>query len=109
MDLTDLAVEAASAAPVPHDYEQALRKSLLYFEAERYYDAGDHVKFGLSMAITVTMLSWSLLEYDGDVAAAGELAHALESIKWGTDYFIKANTKPDELSVEAPSLEYLLE
>uniref|UniRef100_A0ACD6ANP8 Uncharacterized protein n=1 Tax=Avena sativa TaxID=4498 RepID=A0ACD6ANP8_AVESA len=127
-----LASEAASsAAGAPHDYEEALRKSLLYFEAQRsgrlphgqrvawrdhsgltdgleqgvdlvggYYDAGDHVKFGLPMAFTVTMLSWSLLEYGGDVAASGELAHALESIKWGTDYFIKAHTQPDELWAE---------
>ena len=29
-----LASEAA-AVPVPHDYEEALRKSLLYFEAQR--------------------------------------------------------------------------
>jgi hypothetical protein len=65
-----------------------------------YYDAGDHVKFGLPMAFTVTMLSWSLLEYGADVAHAGELAHALESIKWGTDYFIKAHTKPHELWAE---------
>ncbi|CDP19278.1 unnamed protein product [Coffea canephora] len=48
----------------------ALSKSLLYFEAQRYYsdgleqgvdlvggyyDAGDHVKLGLPMAFTVTM------------------------------------------------------
>ncbi|PWZ06444.1 Endoglucanase 16 [Zea mays] len=127
---------AATDAPPPassprHDYEDALRKSLLYFEAQRsgrlphgqrvtwrdhsgltdgleqgvdlvggYYDAGDHVKFGLPMAFTVTMLSWSLLEYGADVADAGELAHALESIKWGTDYFIKAHTRPDELWAE---------
>ncbi|CAL4885282.1 unnamed protein product [Urochloa decumbens] len=114
-----------------HNYEDALQKSLLYFEAQRsgrlphsqrvawrhhsgltdgleqgvdlvggYYDAGDHVKFGLPMAFTVTMLSWSLIEYGGDVAAAGELGHALEAIKWGTDYFIKAHTKPDELWAE---------
>ncbi|XP_003564003.2 endoglucanase 16 [Brachypodium distachyon] len=130
-----VAVAAASAAlllaDAAHDYEEALRKSLVYFEAQRsgrlphgqrvawrdhsgltdgleqgvdlvggYYDAGDHVKFGLPMAFTVTMLSWSLLEYGADVAAAGELAHALESIKWGTDYFIKAHTQPDELWAE---------
>ncbi|KAM3243822.1 hypothetical protein ACQJBY_055636 [Aegilops geniculata] len=114
-----------------HNYEEALRKSLLYFEAQRsgrlphgqrvpwrdhsgltdgleqgvdlvggYYDAGDHVKFGLPMAFTVTMLSWSMIEYGDDVAAAGELAHALEAIKWGTDYFIKAHTQPDELWAE---------
>ncbi|VAI55440.1 unnamed protein product [Triticum turgidum subsp. durum] len=55
-----------------------------------YYDAGDHVKFGLPMAFTVTMLSWAVLEYGDQIAAAGEGAHALQSIKWGTDYFIKA-------------------
>ena len=70
-----------------------------------YYDAGDNVKFGLPMAFTVTMLSWSLLEYGADVADAGELAHALESIKWGTDYFIKAHTRPDELWAEVRTIE----
>ncbi|KAE8816346.1 endoglucanase 16-like [Hordeum vulgare] len=66
-----------------------------------YYNAGDHVKFGLPMAFTVTMLLWSLLEYGSDVTATGELAHTLESIKWGTDYFVKAHTKPDELWAES--------
>ncbi|CDP19286.1 unnamed protein product [Coffea canephora] len=28
-----------------------------------YYDAGDHVKFGLPMAFTVTMLSWDVIEF----------------------------------------------
>ncbi|OAY76667.1 Endoglucanase 7 [Ananas comosus] len=60
-----------------------------------YYDAGDHVKFGLPMAFTVTMLSWSVLEYQEQVTAAGEFGHALEAIKWGTDYFIKAHTAPN--------------
>nr|CAB3470187.1 unnamed protein product [Digitaria exilis] len=133
--LSSMASAEPSSSPSPaaarHDYEDALHKSLLYFEAQRsgrlphgqrvawrdhsgltdgleqgvdlvggYYDAGDHVKFGLPMAFTVTMLSWSLLEYGDDVADAGELAHALESIKWGTDYFIKAHTRPDELWAE---------
>ncbi|GJN38138.1 hypothetical protein PR202_gb27151 [Eleusine coracana subsp. coracana] len=38
-----------------------------------YYDAGDNVKFGLPMAFTVTMMSWSVLEYGEQMAAAGEL------------------------------------
>jgi hypothetical protein len=59
-----------------------------------YYDAGDHVKFGLPMAFTVTMLSWSVIEFGEEIAAAGEYQHALEAIKWGTDYFIKAHTHP---------------
>ncbi|CAD6233254.1 unnamed protein product [Miscanthus lutarioriparius] len=62
-----------------------------------YYDAGDNVKFGLPMAFTVTMMSWSVLEYGNQMAAAGELGHAVEAIKWGTDYLVKAHPEPNVL------------
>ncbi|XAR56728.1 Cellulase [Bertholletia excelsa] len=62
-----------------------------------YYDAGDNVKFGLPMAFTVTMLSWGVIEYGDQITGAGEYGHALEAIKWGTDYFIKAHTHPNVL------------
>jgi hypothetical protein len=62
-----------------------------------YYDAGDNVKYGLPMAFTVTMLSWNVIQYRHHLQRAGELAHALEAIKWGTDYFIKAHPEPDVL------------
>ncbi|KAJ4842019.1 hypothetical protein Tsubulata_012335 [Turnera subulata] len=62
-----------------------------------YYDAGDNVKFGLPMAFTITMLSWGVIEYGRQIAGAGEYDHALEAIKWGTDYFIKAHTHPNVL------------
>ncbi|EAZ44630.1 hypothetical protein OsJ_29250 [Oryza sativa Japonica Group] len=86
----------------PLDYREALEKSpaLLRGAAQGvdlvggYYDAGDHVKFGLPMAFTVTMLSWGAIDFAADIAAAGEWRHALEAIKWGTDYFVKAHTHP---------------
>nr|ARA95692.1 glucanase 6 [Nepenthes ampullaria] len=59
-----------------------------------YYDAGDNVKFGLPMAFTITMISWSIIEYGRQMAAHGELGHAMEAVKWGTDYFIKAHPEP---------------
>eukprot|EP00252_Welwitschia_mirabilis_P011164 TRINITY_DN25101_c0_g1_i1.p1 TRINITY_DN25101_c0_g1~~TRINITY_DN25101_c0_g1_i1.p1 ORF type:complete len:631 (+),score=55.32 TRINITY_DN25101_c0_g1_i1:183-2075(+) len=62
-----------------------------------YYDAGDNVKFGLPMAFTVTTLSWSVIEYGKHMARSGELVHAMDAIKWGTDYFIKAHPEPDVL------------
>ncbi|RDX62543.1 Endoglucanase 11, partial [Mucuna pruriens] len=65
-----------------------------------YYDAGDHVKFGLPMAFTITMLSWGAIEYRQQIEDAGELKHTLEAIKWGTDYFIKAHTSPNVLWAE---------
>ncbi|KAG0486021.1 hypothetical protein HPP92_008116 [Vanilla planifolia] len=65
-----------------------------------YYDAGDHVKFGLPMAFTITMLSWATVEYGEEISAAGELDNALMAIKWGTDYFLKAHTEPNVLWVQ---------
>ncbi|XP_042506171.1 endoglucanase 6-like [Macadamia integrifolia] len=59
-----------------------------------YYDAGDNVKFGLPMAFTITMMSWSIVEYRKQMAASGELGHAMEAVKWGTDYLIKAHPQP---------------
>lgn len=69
-----------------------------------YYDAGDNVKFGLPMAFTVTMMSWSVLEYGKQLASNGELGHAMEAVKWGTDYFIKAHPSPHVLYGEVISL-----
>ncbi|RWR84087.1 endoglucanase 6 [Cinnamomum micranthum f. kanehirae] len=60
-----------------------------------YYDAGDNVKFGLPMAFTITMMSWSIVEYGKQMAASGELGHAMEAVKWGTDYLIKAHPEPN--------------
>ncbi|KAF3660776.1 Endoglucanase 15 [Capsicum annuum] len=107
------------------DYEIALKKSLLYYEAQRsgklpydqrvqwrgdsalkdgkhegidltggYYDAGDNVKFGFPMAFTITMLAWSVTEFRHYLNSQNELKNVLNTIKWGTDYFIKAHKEP---------------
>ncbi|CAM6091537.1 unnamed protein product [Calypogeia fissa] len=65
-----------------------------------YYDAGDNVKFGLPMAFTITTLSWSAIAYQGQLQQQGQLNTALDSIRWGTDYFIKAHPEPNVLWAE---------
>ncbi|KAI3728550.1 hypothetical protein L6452_17187 [Arctium lappa] len=62
-----------------------------------YYDAGDHVKFGLPMAYSVTMLSWGAIEYGRSMMDLNQMGHVLNAIKWGTDYFIKAHSQPNVL------------
>ncbi|XP_070571475.1 endoglucanase E-4-like [Ptychodera flava] len=59
-----------------------------------YYDAGDHVKFGFPMAFTTTALTWGLIEFKDAYEAAGQLSCMYETIKWATDYFIKAHVSP---------------
>ncbi|XP_061340656.1 endoglucanase 8-like [Gastrolobium bilobum] len=105
------------------NYAEALTKSILFFEGQRsgklppsqrmtwrkdsalrdgsdyhmdmvggYYDAGDNVKFHFPMAFTTTMLAWSVIEF-GDLMGS-EQKNALEAIRWGTDYFLKATKFP---------------
>ncbi|KAM3685656.1 hypothetical protein ACB098_11G137800 [Castanea mollissima] len=62
-----------------------------------YYDAGDNVKFGFPFAFTITMLSWSTIEFQAQLEAKKELSNALDAIKWGTDYLIKAHPEPNVL------------
>lgn len=47
-----------------------------------YYDAGDAIKFHFPSSFTLTMLSWSVIEYKAKYEAAGELNHVKEIIKW---------------------------
>jgi endoglucanase len=62
-----------------------------------WFDAGDHVKFGLPMAQATAMLAWGVVEYRDAYTRAGQLQVALDDIKWATDYMIKAHTAPNEL------------
>ncbi|KAH9314038.1 hypothetical protein KI387_022665 [Taxus chinensis] len=117
---------SSSAMP---DYKDALSKSILFFEGQRsgklppnqrlkwrkdsalhdgseenvdlvggYYDAGDNVKFGLPMAFSITMLGWSVIEYGRFMGS--DLNHAMDAIRWGTDYLLKATAHPGTVYVQ---------
>lgn len=53
-----------------------------------YYDAGDNTKFHFPMAFAMTMLSWSVIEYEHKYRAIGEYDHIRNLIKWGNDYLL---------------------
>ncbi|XP_010251913.1 PREDICTED: endoglucanase 1-like isoform X2 [Nelumbo nucifera] len=125
-----LAFSLCCSALDSRDYYNALEKSILFFEGQRsgklpsnqhltwrgdsglsdgssyhvdlvggYYDAGDNVKFGLPMAFSMTMLSWSIIEFGSSMQ--DQMEHAKASIRWGTDYLLKASTAtPDTLYVQ---------
>ncbi|CAF1912573.1 endoglucanase 10-like [Brassica napus] len=64
------------------------------------YDAGDHIKFGFPMAFTATVLSWSILEYGDQMDVVNQLDPAKESLRWTTDYFIKAHPSDNVLYIQ---------
>ncbi|XP_061341768.1 endoglucanase 8-like isoform X2 [Gastrolobium bilobum] len=57
-----------------------------------YYDAGDNIKFNFPMAFSTTMLAWSVIEFGKFMGP--DLKHALDAIRWATDYFLKATSIP---------------
>lgn len=53
-----------------------------------YYDAGDNIKFHFPMAFSMSLLSWSVVEYSSKYKDLGEYDHIRDIIKWGTDYLL---------------------
>jgi len=70
---------------------------IMYICIGGYYDAGDYTKFGFPMAFSITMLAWGVIEYWDVYESIGELKIALEALKWGSDYFLKAHVSTYEL------------
>ena len=61
-----------------------------------YHDAGDHMKFGLPLASTLSTLAWGGLSFSAGYEAAGQMDELLAAVRWGTDYLLKAHgTDPD--------------
>jgi hypothetical protein len=67
------------------------------------YDAGDHMKFGLPMAFTATVLSWAILEYGDQMDVVNQLEPAKDSLKWITDYLINAHPEANVLYIQVCS------
>lgn len=65
-----------------------------------YYDAGDHVKFAFPMASAMTLLSWGGIEYPKGYARSGQWNQLLQTVRWGTDWLMKAHTARNELYVQ---------
>jgi len=61
-----------------------------------YFDAGDHMKFGFPMASAATVLAWGLVDYEAGYTSAGALVDGRRTVRWATDYFLKAHTAPNE-------------
>ncbi|KAH9505669.1 hypothetical protein Btru_055467 [Bulinus truncatus] len=112
--LTTVVISCASVDSAK-DYAAALGKSILFYDAQRsgplpannpipwrgdsalhdcvvggWYDAGDHVKFGLPMAASALNLLWSVYKWKDGYTKAGQLNQMYDMIKWPLDYFLKA-------------------
>jgi endoglucanase len=80
---------------VPDDVVRDSAGSIVVDLRNGYFDAGDHVKYNLPMTAAVTTLGWGLYKY-GSALPTSLRAEALETIRWATDYLIKAHPSANE-------------
>ncbi|KAM6542519.1 hypothetical protein CsatB_006966 [Cannabis sativa] len=59
-----------------------------------FYDSGNNIKFSFPTAYTITLLSWSVIEYHQKYSEIGEVDHVKDIIKWGTHYLLKLFVSP---------------
>lgn len=66
-----------------------------------FYDSGNNIKFSFPTAYTITLLSWTVIEYHQKYADIGELEHVKDIIKWGSDYLLKLFIPPPSNSTSS--------
>lgn len=55
-----------------------------------FHDAGDTVKFGLPQTYAAGVLGWGMYEFPQAYTATGTWNHAMDEMKWFTDYFLRS-------------------
>ncbi|KAK9694384.1 hypothetical protein K7432_013445 [Basidiobolus ranarum] len=108
LNVSILFFEAQRSGSLPPNQRVQWRKSAHLEDGKKYdwdlsggyYDAGDFIKFGLPGSYSMTMLSWSLIEYPTGFAKAKQLEYILEAIKWGLDYILKCHVERAKFVVQ---------
>jgi hypothetical protein len=55
-----------------------------------FHDAGDTVKFGLPQTYAASVLGWGMYEFPQAYQSTGTWNHAMDEMKWFTDYFLRS-------------------
>jgi endoglucanase len=55
-----------------------------------FHDAGDTVKFGLPQTYAAGVLGWGMYEFPQAYTATGTWNHAMDEMKWFSDYFLRS-------------------
>lgn len=61
-----------------------------------FYDAGDHVKFGLPGAFSFTLLGWSAFDQKNAWVETGQWDELTNILRWETEYLMRAHIRDGE-------------
>ncbi|KAI7854298.1 Six-hairpin glycosidase-like protein [Circinella umbellata] len=65
-----------------------------------YYDAGDYLKFTLPLSHSIVLMAWGGIEWFDGYQKANQVNYLRDTIRWGTDWLIKAHPSDNELYVQ---------
>ncbi|KAG0173021.1 hypothetical protein DFQ29_008135 [Apophysomyces sp. BC1021] len=65
-----------------------------------YYDAGNYLKFTLPLAHSICLLSWGAFEWWDGYVKVNQTETLRETVRWGTDWLMKAHPERDVLYVQ---------
>ncbi|GAN02094.1 glycoside hydrolase family 9 protein [Mucor ambiguus] len=67
---------------------------------EGYFDAGNYLKFTVPLSHAISLLSWGAAEWFDSYQRTNLVEDLRGTIKWGTDWLIKAHPEPNVLFVQ---------
>lgn len=102
LDLSLLFYEAQRSGELPSDNRIPWRSDSMLMDkgvydedlSGGYFSGGDHVKFVGQIAITTTILSWGVIDYQFAYEQSQLLTRVHEAIKWATDFLIEVCFHP---------------
>ncbi|MBN2440295.1 MAG: glycoside hydrolase family 9 protein, partial [Spirochaetales bacterium] len=99
-----------------YNYAEAMQKGIFFYECQQsgvlpswnrvewrgdsclkdsvrggWYDAGDHIKFGLPMSQAASTLLWAAYEYKDGIVSAGQWTAFENNLRFVLDYFVACN------------------
>ena len=64
------------------------------------------LKLTMPAAFTTTMLAWGMLAFPAAYQKAGEMDHATQTLRWGTDYLLKLYTPASSTNTSRTAHQY---
>lgn len=68
-----------------------------------WFDAGDGVKYTLSLAYAVSLLSWSVHQFHQNYKNNRQLSIALDQIRWGAEFLRRCHISRNEMVIQIGS------
>ena len=69
-----------------------------------YYDGGDYTKVTGPLAFTLSLIGWTVLDFQNGYESSRMLDDVHQMLRWGLEYLLEAHYKADALIIQVSCL-----